>query len=59
MVEEVVDTSNENLVAVNETSKRINDASIEMFITKKGAIHISHVSLLESNLLNNSTKFIV
>lgn len=51
--------SNEDLVAVNNITKNINDALIEIIITKKNEVKIVNVSLLDNSLTTASDKGIV
>ncbi len=46
--------NNNELIAINEITKNINDALIEIYISSKGGIKILNVSLLETGLSNKS-----
>ncbi len=46
--------SNNELVIINEVTKNINDAIIELYFNTKGGVKILNVSLLENQLLNKS-----
>ncbi|MCA9459638.1 MAG: hypothetical protein KC550_03760 [Nanoarchaeota archaeon] len=42
--------SNEELMLINNNTKNINDALIEMYINPKGALRIINVSIVENNI---------
>lgn len=42
--------SDEDLVLINKNTKNINDAIVELYINKKGALKIINLSLLENSL---------
>lgn len=46
--------SNDDLVSVNKITKNIDDAVIELYISKKGAIRITHISLLENSITHGN-----
>jgi len=46
--------SNEELVLINNTTKNIDDALIELYINSKGGIKILNISLLENQLYQKS-----
>lgn len=46
--------TNEDLVLINENTKNINDALIEIVLTKKNQIRIVNLSLLENSIYTNS-----
>ncbi len=46
--------TNEDLVLINNNTKNINDAVIEMYLDKKGHLRILNLSLLENSIYTNS-----
>ncbi len=51
--------SDENLVLINNSTKNINDAIIEIYLTSKGNLKISNLSLLENSLGSANEKGVI
>ncbi len=46
--------SNDDLIKINDQTKNIDDALIEIYLNKKGVVKIVNISLLENSVYNNS-----
>lgn len=51
--------SNDELIMINNRTKNINDAVIEMYINSKGILKITNLSILENSLFTKSKNGIV
>ncbi|MCA9495532.1 MAG: hypothetical protein KC589_01205, partial [Nanoarchaeota archaeon] len=47
--------SNNELMLINDNTKNINDALIEMYLNPKGALRIVNVSIVENNIFPNAS----